>query len=79
MKGEILSVDTYLYIDQKFRIWMCTASCTCHHKKHCHQCQKNSVIGQGKTLEKAVKIANKYDVWHPQDVEYGFTLKLWCK
>ncbi len=74
-----MSVDTFLYIDRKFRVWMCVASCVCRHKKHCLQCQKMNIIGQGKTLEQAVKIANKYDMKNPMDVEYGFTVRLWCK
>jgi hypothetical protein len=74
-----MSVDTYLYIDKKFKVWMCIASCVCRHKKHCLACQKSSEIGQGKSLEDAMKIADKYDSRNPMDVEYGTNLRLWCK
>ncbi len=75
-----MSVDTYIYVDpKKFEVWMCIASCVCGHIKHCLKDQKSSLIGQGKTLEKAIKIADEYDIKNPLDIEYGFNLHLWCK
>ena len=74
-----MSVDSYLYIDKKFQVWMCIASCVCSHKKHCLSCQKSSVVAKGKNLEDAIKKADKYDIKNPFSVEYGFSLHLWCK
>lgn len=72
-----MSADTYIYIDRKtFEVWMCTASCVCRHKRHCYTCQKGSLIGKGKTFEKACEIAE----WNNGlDCEYGISFKLWCK
>ena len=74
-----MSIDTYLYIDKKFKVWDCIASCVCQHKKHCLTCQKHRVIVQGKNLEQAIRLADKYDYENPLDVEYGSHLRLWCK
>ena len=74
-----MSVDTYLYIDGKNQVWICTASCVCHHKKHCVACQKDRKIGKGKTLKDAIAIAEEYDGKNPLDVEYGVSFHLWCK
>lgn len=74
-----MSADTYLYIDKKFKVWMCTASCVCRHTKHCLSCQKSNAVGQGKNMKEAVKIANKYDLKNPMNIEYGMNTFLWCK
>ncbi len=75
-----MSVDTYIYIDSKTcEVWMCIASCVCNHKRHCLKCQKSRLIKKCKTLKAAVKIADDYDLHNPMDVEYGFSLRLWCK
>ena len=77
-----MSADNYLYIDRKNRVWHCVASCVCHHKKHCLNCQKTYLVGEGKNLEEAMKIADKEErkfLNNGSYIEYGTTRKLWCK
>ena len=75
-----MSVDTFLYIDKDtLEVWSCIASCVCNHKKHCLKCQKSTLIGTGKDLAEAIKIADDYDMTNPLDVEYGLNFRLWCK
>jgi hypothetical protein len=75
-----MSADNYIYISRKtkkgYGVWYCVASCVCRHKKHCLQCQKISLIGYGKTIEEAIKIAHEETGF----TEYGISVNdLWCK
>jgi hypothetical protein len=74
-----MSADNYVYIEKLkkgYKVWWCTASCVCNHKKHCLECQKTSLIKKCKTLDEAWKIAGEND---SQYCEYGITPNLWCK
>lgn len=75
-----MSADNYLYIDDENRVWHCTASCACMHKKHCLECQKgDKPEGQGKNLDEAMEIAEEIDREEGYTIEYGITRELWCK
>lgn len=72
-----MSADNYIFLDRKTKkVYHCTASCVCSHKRHCLECQKGREMGQGKTLEEALDIAEKEDTY---EVEYGISTSLWCK
>jgi hypothetical protein len=73
-----MSADNYIFVDKKtFEVWDCVASCvTDLKKKNDIQKQKSSLIGKGKNLEEALKIADEANDYL---VEYGIHFKLWCK
>lgn len=72
-----MSADNYIFLDPKnFEVWSCTASCVCYHKNHCVKDQKSSLIGKGKDLKEAMKIAGKEN---DENIEYGINTTLWCK
>lgn len=88
-----MSADNYIYIDQKtFEVWSCTASCVAgrwdkNNKQFVMtgddlQKQKDFLIGKGKDLDDAMKIASMYESDIEREghyVEYGISTKLWCK
>ena len=73
-----MSADNYIYLDKKtFEVWGCTASCvTGLKKKGDIEKQKSYLIGKGKSLGGALKIAEKEN---DDMIEYGVHFKLWCK
>lgn len=71
-----MSADNYLFLDEETNeVWDCVASCVCNHKKHCLKCQKISLIGKGKNIQQAIRIAKKEEYFY----EYGLYFELWCK
>jgi len=78
-----MSADNYLFLDRKAKkVYHCTASCVCSHKRHCLKCQKTSLVGTAKTLEGALKLAEKAEKEAEANgylIEYGISLDLWCK
>lgn len=73
-----MSSDNYIYIDKKTnKVWSCMASQTwTGKKKWTIEDQKISLIGKGKNLIEAIKIADEANDYM---VEYGIHFKLWCK
>ena len=72
-----MSADNYIYIDKKtFEVWSCVASELEGTEEIGLENQKSSLIGKGKNLEEAIKIAEQVNNYL---VEYGIHFKLWCK
>ena len=74
-----MSADNYLFIEPKTnKIYSCVASCI---GKSLNK-QKLSLIGRGKTLDEAMKIAEEYQKKTEDEgnyIEYGICRSLWCK
>lgn len=72
-----MSADNYIYIDKKnFEVWSCVASELEGTKEKGLENQKGGLIGKGRNLEEAIKLAEEANNW---GVEYGIHFKLWCK
>lgn len=72
-----MSADNYLYIDRRTNeVWGCIASEVMPVKgKKGLEKQKSYLIGKGKDLEEALKIACESEF----ETEYGIYFKLWAK
>jgi len=75
-----MSMDNYIYIEEPkkknglYKIWDCMASYSTESDMlNDLSGQKMLLIGKTKTLEKAVKLADK------QESEYGISFSLWAK
>ena len=74
-----MSADNYLYINKKtYEVWSCVASRISDDIND----QKTVLVGKGKDLPDAIKIAEEYEQELMEKglyVEYGIRFKLWYK